>query len=72
MANLIDKFEQDCRDAGVRPVSAIKAAGLNSSTWFRWKSGAVSPTLRSLEAAQAGLDLLRHDNDNLPQVEARA
>ena len=59
MTDPIREFELDCERAGVTPTAALKAEGLNPSTWFRWKSGAVSPTLRKLEAARRGLERLK-------------
>ena len=59
MTDPIREFELDCERAGVTPSAALKAGGLNPSTWFRWKSDAVSPTLRSLETARRGLERLK-------------
>ena len=58
---VIDAFERDCAAAGLKPVDVLRAAGLHRSTWFRWKrkaapgEQAVSPNLRSLEAAKRKL-----------------
>lgn len=51
----IDAFERECAVAGVSPSAALRAGGLNPSTWFRWKAETASPTLRSLSAARDGL-----------------
>lgn len=61
MTDPIREFELDCERAGVAPSAALKAGGLNPSTWFRWKSDAVSPTLRSFAAARRGLERLKAD-----------
>lgn len=53
---LIEQFEADCERAGVKPSAVVKRAGMAASTWFRWKSGEVSPTVRSLDAARDALD----------------
>jgi len=52
MSNLIQTFSARCDAVGVRPVEVLRQAGLHGSVWWRWRSGAVSPTLRSLEAAE--------------------
>lgn len=70
MSRTIDQFERDCAASGLSPVVVLKAAGLNSSTWFRWKAGKVSPTLRSFEGAQEALAKLAAANDASPQSEA--
>lgn len=71
MSRTIEAFERECARAGVSPVAVLKEAGLNSSTWFRWKNGTVSPTLRSFEGAQEALIRLSAANDAEP-VEAAA
>lgn len=58
MSDPIREFETACEQAGVTPTAAFRAGGLNPSTWFRWKSEAASPTLRSLRAAREGLEKL--------------
>ena len=55
MSETVRAFEADCTTAGLSPAAVLKEAGMNPSTWFRWKSGEVSPTLRSFEAAKAAL-----------------
>lgn len=58
MSDPIEDFEIACTAAGLAPVVVLREAGLNSSTWFRWKAGSVSPTLRSFEAARNALSRL--------------
>lgn len=58
MTDAIRDFEADCASAGVAPSSVLREAGMNPSTWFRWKSGEVSPTLRSFDAAKEALKRL--------------
>lgn len=55
MADFIDQFEKECAAADVKPVEALRAAGMHRSTWFRWKSGTNPPNLRNLEKAQEGI-----------------
>jgi hypothetical protein len=55
MSVFIAEFEAQCRAAGVSPPMALKAGGVHPTLWSRWKSGAVSPTLRNFEAAMDGL-----------------
>lgn len=52
MSNLIQTFSARCDAVGVKPVEVLRRAGLHGSVWWRWRSGAVSPTLRSFEAAE--------------------
>jgi len=52
MSNLIQTFSARCDAIGVKPVEVLRRAGLHGSVWWRWRSGAVSPTLRSFEAAE--------------------
>ncbi len=55
-------FESECAAAGVDPVDVLARAGTHRSTWFRWKKGKVSPTLRSFQAARVALaDMVRTD-----------
>lgn len=62
----LDRFEADCRAARVSPADAFRAGGMAASTWFRWKSKATSPTLRSLEAARRGLETVRISKEGHP------
>jgi hypothetical protein len=55
MSDPIEDFESACAQAGFAPTAVLREAGLNQSTWFRWKAGTVSPTLRSFEAARLAL-----------------
>lgn len=52
---LLDRFEEACTDAKVKPTAVLRAAGIHSSLWWKWKAGGVSPTLRNFEAAVAKL-----------------
>ena len=58
MSDLINEFERDCESAGVKPATVLKAADVHPSLWWKWKSGNVSPTLKSFEAARRKLDEL--------------
>ena len=48
-------FEAACVNASVTPTQVFKKAGLHTSLWWRWRSGDVSPTLKSLRAAREAL-----------------
>jgi hypothetical protein len=61
MADLLTDFERKCDDKNVSPTEALKRAGVHPSLWWKWKARKVSPTLRSLEAAQKGLDQVIQD-----------
>ena len=65
MSDPIDDFERDCAAANLAPTAVLREAGLNASTWFRWKSGAVSPTLRSFDAARSALKRLAVGHDRV-------
>lgn len=55
MSDLLADFERDCAEAEVAPTAALKAGGVHPTLWPKWKSGAVSPTLRNFENARKGL-----------------
>lgn len=59
MSDLLTNFERDCTRAKVTPSAALKAGGVHPTLWPKWKSGAVSPTLRNFENARRGLDILK-------------
>ena len=59
MIDLLPEFERSCEAAGVRPTDALKAANVHPTLWWKWKSGGVSPTLKSFEKACDGLRILR-------------
>lgn len=58
---LLDRFEEACAKADLRPTAVLRQAGVNPSTWWRWKSGTVSPTLRKFEAVIGKLEELGGD-----------
>lgn len=58
LSRAVEGFEQACVEAKISPRQALSAGGVDPSLWLRWKGGAVSPTFRSFEAAQAGLQKL--------------
>lgn len=60
MSVLLDQFERDCTAIEVAPTAALKRGGVHPSLWWKWKNGDVSPTLRSFEAARAGLEAIRN------------
>ena len=55
MSDLIEQFERECAAAGVQPHAALKAGGVHDSLWWKWRARKVSPTVRNLERATAGL-----------------
>jgi hypothetical protein len=55
----MESFAQACADAGFAPEDVIQRAGVHRSTWFRWKDGGVSPTLRKWDAVQQELERLK-------------
>jgi hypothetical protein len=54
----IADIEQRLADAGESVGEYCKRAGINRSTWTRWKAGATAPNMRSwqrvIDAAQEG------------------
>lgn len=55
MSDLITHFERDCAAAGLAPTAVLKAASVHPSLWWKWRSGRVSPTLKSFEAVSQKL-----------------
>jgi hypothetical protein len=53
---LLNRFEEACTAAKVRPTAVLKEAGLHHSLWWKWKAGQASPTLRSFEACVVKLE----------------
>lgn len=53
---LLDRFEEACVAAKVRPTAVLKAAEIHPSLWWKWRAGGVSPTLRSFEAVVTKLE----------------
>lgn len=45
----INDIERRAKAAGVSMASLLSKAGLNESTWWRWKQGKSSPLLSSLD-----------------------
>jgi hypothetical protein len=58
---LLDRFEEACVSAKVKPTTVLRAAGIHASLWWKWKAGGVSPTLRNFEAAVAKLEEMGGD-----------
>lgn len=59
MLDVLAEFESDCIAADILPSSALREGGVHPTLWGKWKSGAVSPTLRNFEAAKRGLESLK-------------
>ncbi|MDB5438155.1 MAG: hypothetical protein JWM33_582 [Caulobacteraceae bacterium] len=59
MSDYLALFERECAEVGISPRRALEHGGVHPSLWGKWKSGAVSPTLRNFEAARGGLAALR-------------
>lgn len=55
---LLERFEEACVAANLRPAAVLKAAAIHPSLWWKWKAGGVSPTLRNFELAVAKLEEL--------------
>lgn len=60
MSNLLSKFETDCAEADIAPHLVLRAAGIHTSLWWRWKEGKTSPTLKNFEKACAQLRQMQH------------
>lgn len=58
---LITEFEAECEAASVKPHVVLKAAGVHTSLWWKWKEGKVSPSLRNFEAARRALETMRQE-----------
>lgn len=55
----METFAQECAAVGYAPEDVIQRAGVHRSTWFRWRDGDVSPTLRKWDAVQEELERLK-------------
>jgi len=62
--HLLDQFERDCAAAEISPADALRAGGVHPTLWTKWKRG-ISPTLKSFEAARAGLAQLKAQRKRL-------
>ena len=56
---IIAEIGQDMAALGLSEVKLCELAGINRSTWWRWKNGEVSPTLRQLTNVREALDAER-------------
>lgn len=45
ISDQVSKIEHDLAERGWSPDDLCRAAGINRSTWTRWKSGVVIPNL---------------------------
>lgn len=59
LSDAIDRFARACGEATVTPQAALREGGVDPSLWLKWRSGKVSPTFKSFEAATAGLQRIR-------------
>lgn len=58
MDNPVNLLEQRCAALGVKPVMAVRRAGLSEATWFRWKAETSSPTFKKIRAVNEALDTI--------------
>ena len=54
----IEKIEARLSTAGKNVEDLCREAEIARSTWTRWKSGATSPTVRTLDAVEIACDAL--------------
>ena len=55
MADLLKQLERDIAARGVSTRRVLKEAGVNPSTWTRWKAGRNSPNLSTLERCHSAV-----------------
>jgi hypothetical protein len=70
MSDLLSQFEADCSAAEIAPTAALQAGGVHKTLWWKWKAGAVSPTLRNFENAKAGLQKLVEEKSHAREAAA--
>lgn len=55
---LLDKIEERAARLNVKLSAVVAEAGVDYSTWWRWRKGETSPTVKTLMQVQAVLDKL--------------
>lgn len=55
---LLDKIEARAARLNVKLSAVVDEAGVDYSTWWRWRKGETSPTVKTLMQVQAVLDKL--------------
>lgn len=55
---LLDKIEARAARLNVKLSAVVAEAGVDYSTWWRWRKGETSPTVKTLMQVQAVLDKL--------------
>lgn len=55
----ITKFEESAKASGLQIGDVLEAAGVDRSTWTRWKSGKTKPLLESWRSVEAAAAYLR-------------
>ncbi len=53
----VAEIEAKAREAGQPMLPVIERAGIEYSTWTRWKRGAITPNLATLNRVRLALDL---------------
>ncbi len=53
---LLDKIEQRASNLGIKISAVLSEAGVDYSTWWRWRKGETSPTVKSIMVINEVLD----------------
>lgn len=62
----IIQIERALEEHGVSVDTLMEAAGINRSTWTRWKSGAYAPRLTKWRDVRAAVDRLTNASSEAP------
>jgi transcriptional regulator with XRE-family HTH domain len=54
--SILDKINLRASKLNTGILDVLRRAGVNESTWWRWKTGKASPTLKTLQRIEAVLD----------------
>jgi transcriptional regulator with XRE-family HTH domain len=54
--DIIENLVNRSIDLNTPIIAVLEKAGVNESTWWRWKTGKASPTLKTLQKVERVLD----------------
>lgn len=56
---VVQKFAQECVEAGLKPEDVVAAAGVHRSHWPRWKTGTFAPSMKNWAKISDALERLK-------------
>jgi predicted transcriptional regulator len=65
---LIENLVNRSIDLNTPIITVLEKAGVNESTWWRWKTGKASPTLSTLQRIGRALDEIEADAKTNDQI----